>query len=277
MTGRGLPFIGFSDEERKNIEYVISDVDDTITKNGKLYPLVLDAMYRLKMSGRTIVLVTGGSTGWGDAYIRQWPVDAVICESGAVMLCHDRNGGITSIINPVIKKDEVMEKRRALIERTAPYPFSSDQCARVFDIAYDKAMMTDGEIRTLKNILSAHGANSAESSIHINAWFGTYNKKSALKFFMEKCLSIKEGEYLKKSIYLGDSFNDQPLFRYIPVSIGMHTVEERRDGFEYLPLYITTGTSGDGWVEVVNALVEGREDDGEEEEENTEESEEKNN
>ena len=59
MTGRGLPFIGFSDEERKNIEYVISDVDDTITKNGKLYPLVLDAMYRLKMSGRTIVLVTG--------------------------------------------------------------------------------------------------------------------------------------------------------------------------------------------------------------------------
>lgn len=88
----GLPFPGFTDEEKKNIEYVISDVDDTITKDGKLYPMVLDAMYRLKMSGRTIILVTGGSTGWGDGYIRQWPVDAVICESGAVMLCHDSNG-----------------------------------------------------------------------------------------------------------------------------------------------------------------------------------------
>ncbi len=271
MKERGLPFIGFSSEERKNIEYVISDVDDTITKNGKLYPLVLDAMYRLKMSGRTIILVTGGSTGWSDGYIRQWPVDAVIAESGAVMLCHDRNGGITSIINPAIKKEEVMEKRRKLIEYTAPYPFSSDQCVRIFDVAYDKSMMTDSEIQALRNILTLFGASVAESSIHINAWFGSYNKKNALKFFMEKCLSIKEEEFLKKSIYLGDSFNDQPLFRYIPVSIGMHTVEDRRKDFEYLPSYVTTGTSGDGWVEVVNAIVDGREDDGKEEK-NTEEN-----
>ncbi len=266
MKGTGLPFPGFTDEEKKNIEYVISDVDDTITKNGKLYPLVLDAMYRLKMSGRTIILVTGGSTGWSDGYIRQWPVDAVICESGAVMLCHDSNGGISSIINPVIKKDEVMAKRHKLIEYTSPYPFSSDQCARVFDIAYDKTMMTQSEIRALRNILNLFGASSAESSIHINAWFGSYDKKSALKFFMEKCLSLSENDFLPRSIYLGDSFNDQPLFDYIPFSIGMHTVEERRDGFSVFPRFITTLSSGDGWVEVVNALVD--EDDGNESEEN---------
>lgn len=258
MKGKGLPFIGFSEEERLNIRYVISDVDDTITKDGKLYPLVLDAMYRLKMSGRTIILVTGGSTGWADGYIRQWPVDAVIAESGAVMLCHDRTGGISSIINPSIKKDEVMEKRRKLIEYTAPYPFSSDQCVRIFDIAYDKAMMTDSEIQALRNILTLFGASMAESSIHINSWFGSYDKKSALKFFMEKCLGVSEADFLSHSIYLGDSFNDQPLFDYIPTSIGMHTVEDKRSGFHSLPEYITMGTSGDGWVEVVNAIVDGR-------------------
>lgn len=257
MTGeKGRPFTGFTEEERQRIKYIISDVDDTITRNGKLYPLVLDALYRAKISGHSIILLTGGSVGWADGYIRQWPVDAVIAESGAVLLCHNRDGSINSLINPSIKQDEVMKKRRKLIEYTAPYPFSSDQCVRIFDVAYDKAKMSPSEIVALKNILTMFGASWAESSIHINAWFGNYSKKSALNHFMSNALSISEEEYLEKGIYMGDSFNDQPLFEYFPLSIGMHTVEERRDEFEFLPEYITEGTSGDGWVEMVNSLVE---------------------
>ena len=64
MKGNGgFPFVGFTEEDRERIEIVVSDVDDTITRNGKLYPEVLEAMWRLKASGRTIVLVTGGSMG----------------------------------------------------------------------------------------------------------------------------------------------------------------------------------------------------------------------
>lgn len=253
---RGVEFPGFTEEERGRIKYIISDVDDTITRDGKLYPRVLDAVYRAKCSGRSIILVTGGSTGWADGYIRQWPVDAVIAESGAVFLCHNRDGSINSLINPAIKQDEVMQKRRKLIEYTAPYPFSSDQCVRIFDIAYDKAGMSPSEIKALKNILVMFGASWAESSIHINAWFGNYSKKSALKHFMENALGIKEEEYLERGIYMGDSFNDQPLFEYFPLSIGMHTVEDNRDKFTSLPAYITKGTSGEGWVEMVDSLVE---------------------
>ncbi len=257
MTGeRGRVFTGFTAEEKARIKYIISDVDDTITHDGKLLPLVLDAIYRAKMSGRTIILVTGGSVGWSDAYIRQWPVDAVIAESGAVMLCHDRDGGITSLINPAIDRDGVLKKRRELMEYTAPYPFSSDQCARVFDIAYDKKKMSSAEIRTLRNILTIYGASWGESSIHINAWFGDYDKKSALRHFATQALGIREEEYLEGGIYLGDSLNDQSLFGYIPMSIGMHTVEDNRTLFSVLPLYITTGTSGEGWVETVNCLLE---------------------
>lgn len=247
----------FPDEEmKKNIKYVISDVDDTITKDGKLYPHVLDALYKVKMSGRTIVLLSGGSAGWGDGYIRQWPVDAVICESGAVMLCHSDEGGIVSLINPVIKKDEALQKRRKLIEYTSPYPFSSDQFARVFDVAYDKSRMSEAEIKTLKNILLMFGASFSESSIHINAWFGDYSKRSSLDYFMTQTLSIEEEEYLEKGVYLGDSLNDEALFEYFPLSVGMHSVEDRRDEFSSLPAYITEGYGGDGWFEFASALLE---------------------
>ncbi len=249
-SNKGLPFCGFSEEERENIKYIISDVDDTITKDGKLLPHALDALYKLKTSGRTIILLTGGSAGWSDTYIRQWPVDAVICESGAVFLGHSKGGEITSIINPEIEQDKVLKMRRKLMEYTAAYPFSSDQFARVFDVAYDKKRMTEAEKTALRNILTLFGATYAESSIHINAWFGNYDKKSSLKYFLPNVLSISEEEYLEKGIYLGDSLNDEPLFGYFPVSVGMHTVEDMRSSFKELPTYITEYGGGDGFFEV---------------------------
>ena len=41
---KGLPFEGLTPEERESIEIVVSDVDDTITKNGKLYPNALHSL-----------------------------------------------------------------------------------------------------------------------------------------------------------------------------------------------------------------------------------------
>lgn len=253
---KGGSLFYFTQEERDNVKYIVSDVDDTITRDGKLYPPVLEALYRVKMSGRTIVLLTGGSAGWADGYIRQWPVDAVIAESGAVMMCHSKGGEIVSLINPVIRKDEVLQMRRKLIEYTSPYPFSSDQFARVFDVAYDKKKMSDAEIKALKNILTLFGASFSESSIHINAWFGDYSKKSALLYYMTESLGIEEEDYLENGIYLGDSLNDEPLFEYFPHSIGMHSVEDMREKFTSLPTWITDGTGGDGWVEFAHALLD---------------------
>ena len=64
---RGLPFSSLTEEERRAVEIIVSDVDDTITKRGKLYPEVLKSLWLLKRKGHMIVLVTGGSSGWADA------------------------------------------------------------------------------------------------------------------------------------------------------------------------------------------------------------------
>ena len=251
---KGLSFHRFFRERGEDINYIISDVDDTITKSGKLLPHALDALYKLKASGRTIILLTGGSAGWSDAYIRQWPVDAVICESGAVFLGYSKGGEITSIINPEIEQDKVLKLRRKLMEYTSAYPFSSDQFARVFDVAYDKKKMTEAEKTALRNILTLFGASFSESSIHINAWFGNYDKKSSLKYFLPNVLSISEKEYLEEGIYLGDSLNDEPLFGYFPLSVGMHSVEDMRSSFKELPTYISQYGGGDGFFEVAAFL-----------------------
>lgn len=255
MKERGLSFRGFSEEEKKNIKYVISDVDDTITKHGKLYPSILAALWRLKAARKSIYLVTGGSVGWADCYLRQWPVDGVIAESGAIMVCYSKDREIAHVINPSINQREVMQKRSSLIRETRGLTFSSDQSARDFDVAYEKSTLNEVERKVLKNKILSLGGHFAESSIHINAWFGEYNKQNSVKDFFSEFYRVSEEELLSSSLYVGDSYNDQELFGYIPMSIGVHSVEEERNKFTTLPLYITHGGSGDGFVEVADALV----------------------
>ena len=154
MSAEGLEFPGFSPEERENIKLVITDVDDTITTGGKLYPDTLSCLWRLKRSGRMVVLLTGGSAGWADVYIRQWPVDAVIAESGAMILAHKTGGDIFYTYNPAIDS-EARRKKDALLKLTAGLTLSSDQYARIYDVAYDKSRLDRAERHTLLQLIKA--------------------------------------------------------------------------------------------------------------------------
>ena len=250
----GLPFKGFQADEAEQIKLFISDVDDTITTNGKLYPETLRSLWRLKRSGRMVVLLTGGSSGWADAYIRQWPVDAVIAESGAVLLCYGKDGKIKYSNNPEIDPD-VLRKKASLMKATSGLTLSSDQYARMFDVAYDKSKLEPSEKNALLHLVRTMGGIAYESSIHINVAFGNYSKEQGVRYFMPKYYEYKPEEVLSKGIYLGDSLNDETMFAYMPMSVGMHSVEDLRASFVHLPKYITDGYSGEGFSEVVRALL----------------------
>ena len=250
----GLPFKGFSPEQAEGIKLFISDVDDTITTDGKLYPETLRSLWRLKRSGRMVVLLTGGSAGWADAYIRQWPVDAVIAESGAVLLCYGKDGKIKYSNNPEIDND-VLRKKASLLKMASGLTLSSDQYARMFDVAFDKSTLEPSEKRGLLNVIQSLGGTAFESSIHINVAFGNYSKQQGVRYFLQKYYDYKEEDVLSQGIYLGDSLNDETMFSYLPLSVGMHSVEELRPLFKCLPTYITEGYSGEGFTEVVRAVL----------------------
>ena len=251
---RGLPFNGFTEEEKNDVSIVVSDVDDTITKKGKLYPDALRSLWRLKRSGKMIVLLTGGSAGWADCYIRQWPVDAVIAEGGAMILAHSKGGEIVYRFNPMIDSG-CQKKKESLLRLTAGLQLSSDQYARIYDIAYDKKKLSDKEKKTLEAMIKAAGGHWSESSIHINVGFGNYSKRSSLIFFLNSLFGIDAEKLLKTGIYFGDSLNDEEMFSLMPLSVGMHSVEDMRESFHTLPKYITEGYGGDGFNEAVDSLL----------------------
>ena len=216
----------------RSVTTLVSDVDDTITSDGRLLPCALEAMYRLERAGVRIVLLTGGSAGWSDVYIRQWPVSCVIAESGAVCLTKDERGQIVYRTNPVIRPEEI-KKREAFLSSLDKEKLSSDQYARLHDIAVDLSKCTGCELEKIKGEALENGAFMAQSSIHLNIWF-----------------SPRSG-----MAYIGDSLPDEPMFASFPLSAGTKRVADNQKSFSHLPSYVCSFYGGEGFAELADRIL----------------------
>ena len=86
-AGRSLSRVSAVD--RRAIRGVLTDIDDTLTTDGRLLPEAYAALERLRAAGLLVIPVTGRPAGWCDHIARMWPVDAVVGENGAFWFRHD--------------------------------------------------------------------------------------------------------------------------------------------------------------------------------------------
>ncbi len=66
------------------VRWVLADIDDTLTTDGRLTAPAYAALEALAEAGLRVVPVTGRPAGWCDMIARQWPVAAVVGENGAL-------------------------------------------------------------------------------------------------------------------------------------------------------------------------------------------------
>ena len=69
-----------------DIRLIASDVDGTLTQNGKFVPDLITTLDRLKSAGIKVFLVTGRSAGWVSALVNYLPVEGAIAENGGIFL-----------------------------------------------------------------------------------------------------------------------------------------------------------------------------------------------
>src|SRR4051812_33387537 len=83
------PLSELEPEAARRIAAVLTDIDDTITTDGRLPAAAYAALERLHESGLRVVPVTGRPAGWCDLIARFWPVDGVVGENGAFYFRYD--------------------------------------------------------------------------------------------------------------------------------------------------------------------------------------------
>ena len=127
----------------RDVRAVFTDIDDTLTSDGRLPAEAYAALERLEAAGLAVVPITGRPAGWCDMIARFWPVAGVVGENGAFYFSYDR--GRRKMIQRFFATDEERRTNRrrldALRERIlAEVPgtgIASDQLYREADLAID--------------------------------------------------------------------------------------------------------------------------------------------
>jgi HAD superfamily hydrolase (TIGR01484 family) len=253
--------------ERENLKprFVLTDIDDTLTIAGKITASALDAMEQLANAGIACIAVTGRPAGWCDHIARMWPVEAVVGENGAFYFRYDAQA------QKVVRRYAVdaearashREQLRALeadVLATVPgVQIASDQDFRIADLAIDYAEdvgpLGEDTIEAILTRCAAHGATAKVSSIHVNTWYGDYDKSGMLMDLLQHEFGVGPDEARRTALYIGDSPNDEPLFKAFPLSVGVANIAPFMDRFDDPPRFVCTLEEGNGFAEMAELLI----------------------
>ncbi len=111
------------------------------------------------------------------------------------------------------------------------------------------------DVLRIVDIFQRHGATAKISSIHVNGWFGGYDKLSTSRLFLDRCFGIDIDNDRESIVFVGDSPNDAPMFGFFPNSVGVANVLDFGDELPASPAFVTAGRGADGFAEVASALI----------------------
>lgn len=259
------PLAAFPLADRRALVGVLTDIDDTITTDGHLSAAAYSALERLRAAGLRVVPVTGRPAGWCDLIARLWPVDAVVGENGAFYMHHDRVARRLRTVHAVDAATRATQRERLaalgqeIIEAVPGCALASDQAYREADLAIDFCEdvppLPQEAVDAIVRRMESAGLTARISSIHVNGWFGAYDKLSMTRRLVAEVFGGDLDRDRERWVFLGDSPNDAPMFGFFPHAIGVANVRALADRTPHLPAYITAAASGAGFVEACEFLL----------------------
>ena len=250
------------------IRGVLFDIDDTLTTDGRLTATAYTALESLQASGLITVPITGRPAGWCDHIARMWPVDAVVGENGAFYFRYDHAARrmIARFHHDAPARVENRRKLDALRDRILQEipgaGVASDQAYRDADLAIDYcedvAALPADAVARIVTLFQDAGARAKVSSIHVNGWFGDYDKLSMTKRLFAEQFDTDLGAEQAAFAFIGDSPNDAPMFGFFDHSVGVANIRGFTDRLDASPTYVTEASSGDGFAELAEFLLQNR-------------------
>jgi hydroxymethylpyrimidine pyrophosphatase-like HAD family hydrolase len=218
--------------EFADVDYILTDLDDTITLDGRLPAASYAALEALEKAGKHVIIVTGRPAGWCDLLARFFPVSAVVGENGAFYFRYDRQ---TRIMHRAFQRtDAEREQDRARLDTIyagilARYPnlrLSADQPYRVSDLAVD--FCEDVE-----------DFSKLEMSLRL----------------LQDVYSVTPADTLDRVVYVGDSPNDEPMFGHFRHTVGVANLSPFLAHLRKRPAWITARPGGLGFAELASRLL----------------------
>lgn len=249
-------------EFSNSVRFLLTDIDDTLTDEGLLGAEAYEALWKLHEAGIHIIPVTGRPAGWCEMIARVWPVSGIVGENGGFYFrYHNKKMHRHFFFDETTQKQnrEKLNIIQSEILREIPgSDLASDQFCRLMDLAIDFCedvpALPKSEIQKIVDIFHKHGAQAKVSSIHVNGWFGNYDKLTMSLKFLEQEFGISAEEAKKFCAFSGDSPNDEPMFTYFPHSFAVANIKNFIDQIKNKPTYVAEKQGGLGFTEIATQL-----------------------
>jgi 3-deoxy-D-manno-octulosonate 8-phosphate phosphatase KdsC-like HAD superfamily phosphatase len=108
-------------------------------------------------------------------------------------------------------------------------------------------------IRRIVALFEQAGAQAKVSSIHVNGWFGRYDKLTMTERCLRELFHLDIAQANATIVFVGDSPNDAPMFAYFENSVGVANVREVE--LASTPKWVTPSRSAQGFAELVRHLL----------------------
>ena len=269
-TGVGAaPFAALDRGTLGRIGFVLTDIDDTLTDHGRLPATAYAALERLTEAGVVVVPVTGRPAGWCDMIARLWPVGAVVGENGAFSFaCRPGKGMLRVFARPAETRRgdraRLDELARSIFAAVPDARLSADQAFRESDLAIDFAedgpLLGTDKIGRIVGCFEAAGATAKVSSIHVNGWYGDYDKLAMSRRLLADLYGLDADVDNNRVLFVGDSPNDAPMFGWFDNSVAVANFAAFRDQVAEQPKWITRAAGGAGFAEVAAAILQAKAD-----------------
>jgi hypothetical protein len=147
-----------------------------------------------------------------------------------------------------------------ILEAVPGAALAADQQYRETDLAIDFCedvpRLPETAVQRIAAIMQDRGLTAKVSSIHVNGWFGNYDKLTTARALFSGCFGVDLDAARAHYVFVGDSPNDAPMFGFFPHAVGVANIRDFSGRLAHEPAYVTTAAAGAGFVELVDFLLE---------------------
>jgi HAD superfamily hydrolase (TIGR01484 family) len=242
---------------------VLVDIDDTLTTEGRLTAGAYAALEALHRAGKRVIPVTGRPAGWCDHIARLWPVDAVVGENGAFYFFM-AEGRLQrryqdGEVERAAKRERLKRISQEILAAVPGCAAAADQAWRETDLAIDYCedvpRLPLEAAERIVALMRAAGLTAKLSSIHVNGWFGDYDKLAMARRLFAERFGLDLNAANASVVFAGDSPNDAPMFEFFEKSVGVANVRRFESIAFQRPKFVTTAESAAGFEELAKHLL----------------------
>jgi len=243
-------------EQARAIALIATDMDGTLTRQGKFTARLLQILETLAERGLPVLVVTGRSAGWVEAVNHYLPVVGAIAENGGLFFhTPDAPPDLLVPVSGLSEHRLRLAEMFGLLQETLPQlQEASDNRFRLTDWTFDVKGLSLEELAWMGDRCQQEGWGFTYSTVQCHIKLPHQEKAAALRAVLQSHFPHLTPDQI---VTVGDSPNDESLFNPLmfPHSVGVANVAHYGDRLSHPPRFITPQEEVDGFWDLATYLL----------------------